>query len=69
MTYIFLIDSCVVIPFQSRGHQTGQRLQTVHSFSGETCLDKLPGMSGYSLDTRTEKKQKHRKNRNTNPFV
>lgn len=46
----------MVIPFQSPEHQTDQRLQIVHSSSDETCLDKLPGMSGYSLNTGTTKK-------------
>lgn len=50
----------MVIPFQSPEHQTDQRLQIVRSSSDETCLDKLPGMSGYSLNTGTKKK-----NRNT----
>lgn len=49
----------MVIPFQSPEHQTDQRLQIVRSSSDETCLDKLPGMSGYSLNTGTKKKQKH----------
>lgn len=46
----------MVIPFQSPEHQTDQRLQIVRSSSDETCLDKLPGMSGYSLNTGTKKK-------------
>lgn len=50
----------MVIPFQSPEHQTDQRLQIVRSSSDETCLDKLPGMSGYSLNTGTKKKTRNR---------
>lgn len=50
----------MVIPFQSPEHQTDQRLQIVRSSSDETCLDKLPGMSGYSLNTGTKQKNRNR---------
>lgn len=47
------------IPLRSLEHQTGQRLQTVHSFSDETCLDKLPGTCGYSSGKGTKHKHEH----------
>lgn len=53
-------ERCCLVPFQSHGHQTGQRPRTGRSFWDKTLSDRLPEMSGYSSGTETKNKKREK---------